>query len=364
MCLRTNCRPRIRRVECSIAVVLFLFSLALPVWGQVKSSAQINFDLAKVIPDPVLSGGSGSVAFLNEKLIGVCWHTEGGDNVVYFLALDGSTLRALGSGLPVEHQFFIHRVDDEKVLITGWIYLTSQILSARMRTIQSVPFITDYLVSPSGTIAGHARQSTWTVYQLQPRLQQLRSGSGTLLSVSDEKIAIRKGDLIQIESLKGEVIGMFAVKPPSKCATEVNLLPKSVYLATCNRNSLVDWNGKELLRLHPPKGDSLHIKMNEDGTRMLFDESTRHVSALQTFGEISWALVSLGMGFPDQPSNGEAVRVIDSASGSVCFDWKTPLSGAATIYNHSDLSPSGQSVAVLAGTSLNFYHLPDKCGSH
>src|SRR5437868_5348782 len=133
MCLRSNCRIRIRWLRWSVVAVVFLFSLGLNVWGQAKPSDQTSFDLARVIPDPVLSGGSGSVAFLNEKLIALCWHAEDAANVLYFLEFDGTTLHPLGSGLPVEHQFLIHREDDGDVLITGWIHRPSEIFAVRTR---------------------------------------------------------------------------------------------------------------------------------------------------------------------------------------------------------------------------------------
>jgi hypothetical protein len=337
----------------------FLLALQIAIAQATSAQPSSKFDLTQVVLTPVLSSGSGSLAFLDENLIALCWHSSNGNNFLYLLSIDGNSIRSLSPGIPIEHQFLIHRVGDQHIVTIGFIYPISELFSVTTQTRQSAPFISNYLISASGKIAGNSSKNAWTIYQLEPAILQLRSGKdSSLLSVSDEKLAIRQGNVIRIESLSGQSIGEFNVKPASKCATELSLLNQAVYLATCNRYSIVDWNGRELVRLHPPSSSGYANKLSEGGTRILFDWSTRHVSPLRSVTEVAEALGTLGVGAPDQHDNGEEVRVIDAVSGRVCFDWKTALSGAPTVFAHSDLSPSGQSVAIAVGNSLELYRLP------
>ena len=336
----------------------FLLALQIAIAQSTSPQPSSKFDLTQVVRTPVLSSGSGSLAFLDENLIALCWDSLTGNNFLYLLRIEGDSLRSLGPGIPTEHQFLIHRVGDKHIVTAGFIPI-SELFSVTTQTGQSAPFISDYLISPSGKIAGNSSQNAWTIFQLEPTILQLRSGrDSSLLSVSDEKLAIREGNVIRIESLNGQSIGKFNVKPALKCATNLTLLNQAVYLATCNRYSIVDWNGRELLRLHPPSSSGYATKINEGGTRILFDWSTRHVSLLRSVTEVAETLGTLGAGTPDQADNGEEVRVIDAVSGRVCFDWKTALSGAATMFAHSDLSPSGQSVAIVVGNNLELYRVP------
>jgi len=69
----------------------------------------------------------------------------------------------------------------------------------------------------------------------------------------------------------------------------------------------------------------------------------------------------MGVGVDDQKSNGESVRVIDTATGKSCFELRgaTGLTGAGE--PHADLDPSGQLVAVVTRNSLSVYEVPESC---
>ena len=158
--------------------------------------------------------------------------------------------------------------------------------------------------------------------------------------------------------------GSFAVEPRTRCATEATILKDALYLGTCGHAYIVQWNGKRLLKLNSPNGSPQQTRTNESGTRLFFDYSTRHVSPLQSAAELAQTVASLGVGAPDQFSNGEAVRVVESKTGLTCFDWQTRLSRTEAFFSHAALSPSGQLVAIARGATLSFYRLPEQCGVH
>ena len=74
------------------------------------------------------------------------------------------------------------------------------------------------------------------------------------------------------------------------------------------------------------------------------------------------ALVTLGVGAPEEKANGERIQVIDTRSSGVCFDWDstTRLLGRPGEY-HADISPSGELVAAVAWGKLMIFRLPTSC---
>lgn len=85
---------------------------------------------------------------------------------------------------------------------------------------------------------------------------------------------------------------------------------------------------------------------------------------MQRISEFFESVATLGMG-PNVQSTGEEIRVMDTRTGSICFDLDSPdhQFGEAGEH-HADLSPSGRYVAVVDGNELRVYALPQACTIH
>jgi hypothetical protein len=329
-----------------------------------------TFDLAKLLPDAVTSESSVSVEFLTDKTLALCLHSADGRCRVYTFEWADTGFHSLSAGMNIEtgpRESLIHRAGPDHFLSTGFAYSGSAVYSASLQQKQQSPHVDVSFTSASGEFAATSGTASWTVYQLVPTVQQLRQGSGALLSVSDEMLAIRRQDKIQIETHQGKELGFFAVKPETKCFSDVTLLNTStLFLTDCGRFYIADFSGKRLANVTLPSGDLDHTGISDGGARILFDYATRHVSSFKIAGKLAQTVASAGVGAPEEWDNGEAVRVIDTKNGHTCFDWHASLSAnlhEVTAYSHSDLSPSGRFVAIANGTKLSFFSLPTECAA-
>jgi hypothetical protein len=324
-----------------------------------------TFDLAQLLPDAVTKESSVSIEFLTDTTLVLCLHADNGRCRLYIFERDKSGLHNLSPEMNIEAESLIHRLGTDRILSTGLVYSESAVYSASLQQRQQIPYVNSYLISPSGRLSASSGTTSWTVYQLVPVVHQLRQGSGMLISVSDETLAIRRGDKIYLEALDGKDLGAFAVKPEVKCLSDAKLLNSStLFLTDCGRFSISDFTGRRLAKVNPPSGNPHHLGISDAGTRLLFDYGTRHLSPLKHAAELGQIIATAGLGVPDEWDNGEAVRVIDTKTGSICFDWHVSLPASlhtVTGYSHSDLSPTGTFVAIANGTMLSFFRLPDKC---
>lgn len=221
-------------------------------------------------------------------------------------------------------------------------------------------------VSPSGkTAAAYAPVNQWTIYRISASpgpLEETRRIVGDLEAIADDSVVIRDHDMMRVETMKGALIGAFKVKPKNKCATELQSAGQGkLFIRSCFHDQIIDMNGKELTRLKSPDGWGIGTRESADGRRILYDRYIRVIPALQRFGEVFAAVATLGVGAVDEVDTGEAVRVVDTATGKRCFDWKDPKHLAGTGTYHADISPSGGLVAVVSMNTLHLYRLPDNC---
>lgn len=63
--------------------------------------------------------------------------------------------------------------------------------------------------------------------------------------------------------------------------------------------------------------------MDDQGTRILFERSIRDVFFLRRAGELKLALATLGVGVGEEEPNVLAIRVIETSTGYICFDWRS-----------------------------------------
>jgi hypothetical protein len=342
-------------------VLAFTLILQLPAGAQSGlTEPERTFNLTELFLGSAVQGSAPSIEFLADDIVALCRHVSNGSCLISVVKWDRDGVHGLGSML-AEHQGLIGRAGADHIFTTSLVFPTSSLYSIVSQTTQSIPFIRLDLASASGRLAGETTGTNWTLYTLVPTAGQLRQGTGTLLSVSDAKVAIRHGNIISTETLDGSAIGSFTVKPETKCFTNATLLNDALFLNTCGEHYIVSWSGKRLLKIHQPPGNPKRIATDESGTRLLLDYSTRNVSPVQSAAEVAVTVASLGAGAPEQFDNGEAVRVIDTKTGAVCFQWQTRLSRTDAFFSHASITPSGQFVAVAGPSALTVYRLPEKC---
>jgi hypothetical protein len=341
-------------------VLALTFVLPLLVQAQIPSQSPYkSFNLHELLP--AAQGSAPSVQFVTENSIALCVHTNQAGCLVFVLTWDEGGVHISGS-TPAVYQQLIGRAGDDHIFTTSLTGTTSSLYSITAQSLQSIPFVQHSLVSASGHLAGATTQNNWVVYRLVPQMQQVRKGSGTLLSVSDANVAILRRDNLTIETVDGNAVGSFKVKSPAKCYLNAMLLRDGLFLNTCDGNHVVSGSGKRLLKIQPPAGNLSLMATDESGVRLLLDYMTRKVSVLQSAAELAVTFASLGAGAPDQFDNGEAVRVIDTTTGAVCFGWQSSLSRTDAFFSHASIAPSGKFVAVAGPTTVSIFRLPESCG--
>jgi len=227
-------------------------------------------------------------------------------------------------------------------------------------------------VSPSGKTVAEWSQYFWKTYHLTDKLEPIREGNGDLQSLSDELLVIQDGKTIRTETLDGRRIGSFAL--PGIAWGHVAVLGNArLYIDDCTKARIVDFTGKVYREVHPKdlyeQGSRWFTdasvcaqggKSSSDGRRILFDFATRKVPRLQHLLENIHTISTLGMTGPEDV-NGEEVRVIDTNTGKMCFSWHRSFPSTNGFLPSAAISPSGESVAIVAGDKLSIYRLPAAC---
>ena len=72
-----------------------------------------------------------------------------------------------------------------------------------------------FLASQSGNTGAHLTKEGWQLYRIKPDVRLIRDGAGSLRSISDEVVVFQDGKLMRVESLQGELSGLFlsSLKP-------------------------------------------------------------------------------------------------------------------------------------------------------
>jgi hypothetical protein len=221
------------------------------------------------------------------------------------------------------------------------------------------------LVSASGKTAAEASGNGWKLYRVSgSTLELTREGPGRLQSVSDENRVVQEGNIIKVETLDGKWLGSFSVAPERGCTSFAKLIGGDrLYLNDCKFERIVNYDGKTLSRLTPPKGCCFWDDVwSVDGKRLLFDYRDRKVFLLRNAGEIVRMFATLGMSGEEWP-NREAVRVVDTLTGKSCVDWRRSFATANDVeYGRTAaLSPSGEFLAIATKDKLSIYRLPADC---
>jgi hypothetical protein len=240
---------------------------------------------------------------------------------------------------------------------------TALLLSADLELTARLPI--KVLVPPvhqGAFVGGYEGFNHWSLYRLVPQFELLRRGNGEILSVSDDFIVLRDAQEVRIETVEGEPRGRLQVPLRSVCYARPKIAgPGRLLISDCGPARIVDFNGKELLKIPTPDGWGFRYGLSLDGNRILFDHYTRRIPAHQRMFEAFESLISLGMG-PVIDSIGEMIRVVDTTNGGVCLDIDSPKAqfGMPGEY-HADISPSGRFVALVSENKLSVYQTPIIC---
>ena len=341
--------------------LVVLTSCAINVFG---STARHLRPLATLdLSEHIRSGQPGwtNVAFTSDATIAVSLCRKGCS--LSLIQWDGEALRLSAHTTTAAGAASIYPATEGLILSTG--NRTPMVwYAADLSTSRDLPSSIS-LVSASGKTAAETSGNGWRIYRVSGSAVELTlEGPGRLQSVSDENHVIQDGNIMEVETLDGRRLGFFSVPSERGCTTFAKIIAGDrLYLNDCKFEGIVNFDGKTLSRLTPPKGCCFGGDMwSVDGKRLLFDYKDRKVFLLRNAGEVVRMFATLGMSGEEWP-NREAVRVVDTLTGKSCLDWRRSFETASDLeYGRTAaISPSGELLAIAARGKLSIYRLPPDC---
>ena len=329
-------------------------------------AAAASVDLDKLFPGAVRT----TLAFLSDEEIAVGRYPGSNGSLSATIAVfrwrDGKLRLATNQSFSLDRPSFGRGLfSAAHGSVIAQFFPTALLLSADLEIRANLPI--KVLVPPvhqGAFVAGYEGFKSWTLYRLVPQFELVRRGNGEILSVSDDVVVSRGEQEVRIETVEGEARGRFQVPLRSVCYSRPSIVgPGKLLISDCGPSRIVDFSGKELLKIPNPDGWGFRYGLSLDGSRMLFDHYTRRTSVLQRTYEAFESLISLGMG-PVIDSIGEMIRVVDTTNGGVCLDVDSPKKqfGVPGEY-HADISPSGHFLALVTGNRLSIYSIPAVCST-
>ncbi len=185
-------------------------------------------------------------------------------------------------------------------------------------------------------------------------------GFGQLIAVSSQALVFRSGKDIITLSPGRTVEGSFREPGSADGSAFIEVAGRDrLYIPGIGRERISDANGQTVFRIHAPEGWGWRHGWNADGTRLLFDMYLPDPSFSE---KIKTFLDDLTGVYLPHESIGEAVSVLETSTGSICFESRSPaaLFGMPGEY-HADISPSGEMVAIATTERLLVYRLPTTC---
>jgi hypothetical protein len=340
----------------------FLSSQALP--RQPVMSLDILQLLAsgeKVVSGPTLS-------FLSDKTLAIGGCGQGRQHCkLMILDLSDRTIHPVAETTNYVFGGSLFRSYDGGVISDRNVgaFRTASLYSPDLRQVQplSITTLSPHLISTSGKTFGQQfGRNRWGIYRTSASPERIRDGAGVLLSVSDEVVVYQEQSTVRIDGTNGSHLASFLVKSPPKCVTSAQLIGENrIWVESCDGEAIRDFKGKTVMATRKTEGWGFRLGQSSDGGRMLLDRYTRQISVTKRIKEDAVAMGSLGMGVTSEESNGELVRVIDTMSGSFCFEWRQSGGIGEEGFYHADITPSGRSVAIVTRTELAIYDLPLEC---
>jgi hypothetical protein len=328
---------------------------------QPQSVARINLD--EIVASP---NRDASPVFLAGDSIGLLVRSgrpPSGDSKIVVLRLARGKLQIVASTSKANEGDEVYAASDGRLVIAAVSH--AELYSSDLRTTLEIPVRQRLLLRsffPRSATIGESDLHDWTVFRLAPEMPTMRKGSGQLLSVSDDVVVFRLDDAIRIETKDGRLLGSIPVPSKTKGGPIAEIAGRDrLFVHFSEKDRIVDFQGKQIARIHQPDGWGFRHGWSAHGTRVLFDHYTRAASPADRAID---ALADVFVPVPEQ-DNGEIVRVIDAATGAVCFTIlsKGKLFGPSGQY-HADLAPSGRLVGVATQAEFTIYSLPETCSGN
>ena len=306
-----------------------------------------RIDLSGLVPHAQGPSVESAIVFLKHRILTVAMCVKSACNLATFDFADGSP-HQIGLMKDDTHFQAILRRHDGGVVLTrvrrgGQIGVV--LLSPDLHTSQWIPRAPG--VSPSG--------------------ENIPDGQGRLLDHAANVAAYFDQGTVRIVGFDGNLLGSFNAGSSNRQSIPwIRFLGQDrLLIQRGGRFEVLDYHGKVMRSLkRQQEGWGGRIAQSADGNRLLFDSLTRDVGFAQSMKEKALALPTMGMSADGEVPNGERVRVVDTWSGRLCFDWK----GAATFLprfgSHADINPAGRLVAIVTQESLLIYRLPEACPVH
>jgi hypothetical protein len=309
--------------------------------------AMYRIDLSGLVPRWQGPYVESAVVFLTDRILTVAMCVKGTCNLATFDLADGNP-RQIGLMNDGTHFQAILRGHDGGLVLT------------RVRRGGQTGAV---LFSPDL----HTSQWIPAAPGVSPRGENIPEGQGRLLDHATNVAAYFDQGTVRIVGFDGKLLGSFNAGSSSK-----NSIPLLRFLGQDRllfqgggRLEVCDYNGKVLRKLRKLEhGWGDRIAPSADGNRLLFDSLTRHVRLAQSIKEKVLVLPTMGMSTDGEVPNGEMVRVVDTGSGRLCFEWKGDATFPPRIGSHADIDPSGRLAAIVTQESLVIYRLPEACAVH
>jgi hypothetical protein len=327
-----------------------------------------SVDLSKLVSQELEVHPAGTVTFLTESTLAVsiCRNLR-----CYLETLDfGADKPRVIGGIRADA---FHPIGTLFRAPDGDVVVGDRVLDRNLHEVSQIPKGAgghQSCISTTGETFVKQDRNDWVAYKVDRPRHRVISGTGTILSVSDDAVAYFDGGTVHIEGMDGTNLGSFETAPPKPLTFgSVTITPKSIpMLRFLGRDRLwsengsgvriLDFNGKLIQTLDRPDGWGANIGQSSDGSRILCDRYTLDIPLTRKIEE--YAAAAMGVGVDDEP-NGEMVLVIDTRSGKRCFEWNSRSNLLVASQLHADIDPSGRLVAIMTPTTLNIYRLPEGC---
>lgn len=338
---RKASQPRIPQMKWRKAFCFFLFCVSAV--AQNQATVVNKVDLSSYFPFDIRNSIE-HLAFIDDDLIAVSYCEVHGTSrcEIQTLRINGSKLDRVGVTNVLQPTWGLHRSGTTNLLATGFPGREGKLFSSDLKIISDIPDFDRSRISTSGrTFVHYVGFEKWTLYSLNPELKKIRDGEGYPEAVTDNGILVRRGKVLSLESLEGTHLASSAKGIPLDDGNFIS------------GNRVEDFDGRTLSKLDVPKGWG-EFTTSSDSSRLLYDTFERRETFWQKLGDI--------IPNDNAPPNIENIRVLETKTGKVCFDYQQPYDGGGAHGGNGDISPSGKKVAVLQHANLTVYELPVQCG--
>lgn len=254
--------------------------------------AVATFDLDSLLPPGQTELDWTTIAFVSENTIavGLCSEIKADKCSLSLVRWQGGVLQVLAETQAVDAQSHIYPLSEGRVLTTCSSSCKPTLYSADLSKSLRLPLLirppdSGLVVAPSGSTIATKTRDSWTIYRLSNGLELVRQGGGSLRTISDEVVVFEDGRKMRAETLDGKALGSFPVKREDLCWIDARILGYDRLYLDRGYPVVTDFEGRELLRLHRQRICSgYQATASADGRRLLFDQESREVSPLRTFG--------------------------------------------------------------------------------